>query len=77
MPTYLTKTDADGNQTREPAERAEVQFAEILPVASIALAHSVAVLYDADGREAIIITRGSYPGAGLSVEIAEHVKTTS
>lgn len=46
-----------------------------LTVTRIRVRHGEVMLFDEQGRESVLITRGIYPGAGMCVELADHVET--
>ena len=47
-----------------------------LTVSTIRVRHDEVSLFDEQGRESVLITRGTYPGAGMCVELGDHVETT-
>lgn len=52
-----------------------VGFTPGLEVARAVVEHDRIVFFDRDGLVAVLISRPSYPGAGLSLSIADHVRT--
>jgi hypothetical protein len=70
MPTYVTRSDG----TREPADEATIELPGGLDVRSIRVRWGEVSLFDADGREAVLIARGTHPGAGFEVQVADHVR---
>lgn len=70
MPTHVTRSDG----TREEADEVYVRLPEGLDVRTIVVAHGSVSFYDAEDRESLLIQRGSYPGAGMDVNFADHVK---
>lgn len=75
-PSYVTRIDRDGNVTREQRSEDTVQFGTYLRVSEIRITPGTVVFYDHLGNESVVIERGTYPGAGLSVELAEHLLQT-
>lgn len=69
MPTYITRPDGMG----EPAEEATLKVPAGVDVRSIRIRWDEVSLFDADGRESVLIQRGRHPGAGLGVNFADHV----
>lgn len=72
MPTYVTRSDG----TREPASEAVVVLPNGLDVREVRVRFNEVVLVDAEGRESILVQRGSYPGAGFSVNFGDHLETS-
>lgn len=68
MPTYDTRTG-------EPAKQVVIEIPKGLEIRSIAVRHDEVSFVDALGREAVLVSRPTHPGAGLAVDLAEHVET--
>jgi hypothetical protein len=47
-----------------------------LDVREVRIRFNEVVLVDAEGRESILVQRGSYPGAGLSADFGDHLETS-
>lgn len=65
--------DGEGRQREE----IEITVLSTLEVRRIVVRHAEVSLFDADGRESVLIQRPTHPGAGLSLDLADHVETTT
>lgn len=63
------------DQTGRQAESQSVEFTSGVEIRSAVAKHDEILLIDGEGRLALRIDHPSYPGAGLSLEIADHVRT--
>lgn len=56
-------------------ERDEIALAlpDGLDVRRIVVRHAAVSFFDSEGRESVLVDRPTHPGAGLSVQIADHV----
>jgi hypothetical protein len=62
--------DQDGS----PTNSVEVAIPEGVTITHIVVRHEEVRFYDDDGREALLVQRHHYPGAGLALQMADHVK---
>lgn len=74
MPYHVTRIDAEGGLTFSGVCNEDVLKLD-LRVTEIRVRHGEVGLFDEQGRESVLIQRGTYPGAGMSVNIADHVET--
>lgn len=72
MPTYIKR---NGRQP-EQASSVTINLPDGLDVRTIRIRHGEIVLHDAENRESVLIQRGTHPGAGLSINFADHVTVT-
>ena len=72
-PSYVTEQDDEGHVRRERGSERTLPLVG-LRVSTIRIRHGEVALFDEEGRESLLIQRGSYPGAGLSVDLADHVE---
>jgi hypothetical protein len=63
------------DQTGQETDRAVIELDPVLQVSKVVVKHDAVIIYDAAGKEALEITHPSYPGAGLALDIADHVAT--
>lgn len=72
MPTRVTRIDGAGVETTKLGDEEVLKLD--LHVSAIRIRHGEVSLFDEQGRESVLIARGSYPGAGMDVNLADHVK---
>lgn len=71
MPTCVTREDG----ASWPAEEVRVELPDGLDVRVVVIQHGAVSFYDEQDRESILIQHGTYPGAGMAVDFALHVRT--
>ncbi|HEY2201929.1 MAG TPA: hypothetical protein VGH56_08570 [Solirubrobacteraceae bacterium] len=62
--------DQDGS----PTNSVGVVIPDGVTIVRIEVRHAQISFYDAEGREALLVQRHEYPGAGLALQLADHVK---
>ena len=69
MPAYVSLPDGSRTESTETL----VEIPAGLDVRSIRVSWAEVSLFDADGVESVLVTRGMFPGAGMHVSFADHV----
>lgn len=64
--------DQDGNEVEDGIY---IRFPDGLNLSSILVKHNEVWAYDQKTVPSLYITKGNYPGAGISVEIGAHVNS--
>jgi hypothetical protein len=62
--------DQDGS----PTNSVEVEIPDGVTIVRVVVRHDEISFYDTLGREALLAQRHHYPGAGLALQLADHVK---